>query len=79
MESEFILNDRIIWDSHFGYEIGYFIGDGKMMATYEVILVTGKVQGLVSHSVSEIHKYSEDLVSKLSEKYGYQKQFSEVF
>lgn len=79
MEITFKENEPIIWDSSFGYEIGYFIGNGKMMATYEVMLVTGKVQGLVSHSVSEIHKYSEDLVSKLFEKYGYQKQFSEVF
>jgi chemotaxis signal transduction protein len=79
MKTDFKLNDRIIWDSSFGYEIGYFIGDGKLMSTYEVMLVTGKVQGLVSHSISEIHKYSEDLIDALSKKYGYEKKFSETF
>lgn len=79
MEITFKENEPIIWDSHFGYEIGYFVGNGKLINTYEVELITGNIQGLVSHSISEIHKYSEHLIDSLSEKYGYQKRFSQVF
>jgi hypothetical protein len=76
---EFKKNDKIIWDSHFGYEIGYFIGEGVMYNTFEVDLITGVVHGSVSHSKSEIHPYSEELVEKLTNKYGYEKTFSKTF
>lgn len=67
--------DKIIWDSHFGYEIGYFVGEGKLMGTYEVNLVTGVVHGNVSHSTSEIHEYNESNVTEMVRKYGYRKNF----
>lgn len=72
-------NDRIIWDSGWGYEIGYFVGEGLLMYTYQVDMVTGVVQGLVAHPISEIKPYSKELVEELTKKYGYQKAFSEVF
>jgi hypothetical protein len=49
------------------------------MGTYEVELITGKVTGLVSHSINEIKKYSKELVEELTKKYGYQKSFSKTF
>lgn len=72
-------NDRIIWDSGFGYEIGYFKGDGIFDHTVKVDMVTGICTGHVSHSKHEIKPYSEELVQQLTERYGYEKSFSEDF
>ena len=71
--------DRIIWNSHFGYDIGYFIGEGVMYYTYSVEIVTGKYPGEMSLPVNEIHPYSDGLVDDLTKEYGYERRFSEVF
>lgn len=72
-------NDRIIWDSGHGYEIGYFKGEGVIYDSFLVDLVTGIAQGLCSFSKSEIKPYSNELISELTKKYGYEKKFSEIF
>jgi len=72
---EFSFNEQIIWDSHFGYEIGYFMGEGALYDTYAVQLVTGVVPETNCFSKTEIHKYSEELVAELNQKYGYAKRF----
>lgn len=71
--------DRIIWDSHFGYDIGYFIGNGNQYNTYRIDIITGRFPGEVCHSKDEIHLYSESLVAELTAKYGYEKSFAKDF
>ena len=71
--------DKIIWDSHFGYEIGYFGGVGKIYSSFECDMITGIVQGLNSYTETEIYPYSDELVLELTKKYGYEKSFSKVF
>lgn len=75
----FCKNERIVWDSGFGYEIGVFKGDGLLYGTYSIDISTGINIGLVSHSISKIHKYSNELIDELTKKYGYEKRFSETF
>ena len=73
--------DRIIWDSHFGYEIGYFIeeSDENMYNTYKVDIVTGIVTGECYYSKNEIHPYNSGKLAEMQNKYGYIKEFSEHF
>ena len=75
----FSFNEKVVWDSHFGYEIGYFLGEGNQYHTYLIDIRTGLIHEPCSHSKSEIHKYTNELIDKLTAKYGYEKRFSEVF
>lgn len=73
-------NDKIIWDSGFGYEIGYFLSEnGVMYNTYSVEIITGICTGEVSNSINEIKPYSKELIKELSKRYGYEKDWSDVF
>ena len=72
---EFSFNEKVVWDSNFGYEIGYFLDEGNQYHTYLIDMKTGLIHEPCSHSKSEIHKYSEELIDKLSKKYGYEKRF----
>lgn len=72
--------DKIIWDSGFGYEIGYYIEESKYQYyQHEVDLVTGNVQGIVAHPMRELRVYTPESIQELTAKYGYEKSFSEVF
>jgi hypothetical protein len=71
----FVVGQRVVWDSHFGYEIGYFLGEGLMMNTYLIDVCTGKITGNCSYSQNEVHKYSDELIDSLTKKYGYEKRF----
>lgn len=75
----FVVGERVVWDSHFGYEIGYFLGEGVVFNTYSIDVCTGVITGPCSHSQNEIHKYSDELINSLNKKYGYEKRFSEIF
>lgn len=76
----FSSGDRIVWDSGHGYDIGFFVSDkGVMYNTYLVDIITGLFTGEVSHSISQIKPYSKDLIKELSARYGYEKDWSEVF
>ena len=79
LATAFVKGDRVIWDSHFGYEIGYFIGEGNQYNTWLIDISTGICTGKCSHSKNEIHKYSDVLINELTEKYKYEKRFSDVF
>lgn len=75
---EFKKGDRVIWDSGFGYEIGYY------MAIYRDMYIIEYASGNAYHKngalpKSEIYPYSNELVKRLTKKYGYEKKFSEVF
>ncbi len=78
MESTcFNKGDKIIWDSHFGYELGYFVGTGSGYYTFEVDLVTGCSQGLVSFTETEIHQFTDENHAKMIKKYKQTKNFHE--
>lgn len=79
MSSKFAKGDRVIWDSGFGYEIGYFIGEGNQYETWLIELSTGLVSEPCSYRKSEVFKYSSELVNRLTNEYGYEKRFSELF
>lgn len=74
---EFKKGDKIIWDSRFGYDLGYFIGDTNenMYNTFGVDLVTGIVGGKLFVYESEVLPYNEDTIKEMSKKYGHTKQF----
>lgn len=76
---DFNFNDAVIWDSGFGYDIGYFLGDGNQYNTWLIDVRTGLIHEPCSHSKSEIFKYSDELIDSLSKKYGYEKRFSKEF
>ena len=78
-ELEFKANDRVIWNSGFGYEIGYFRGEGRSMGTYLIDTRTGIVIGENSYRKREIEPYSKERVKQLTNIYGYEKSFSEIF
>ena len=71
--------DKIIWDSGFGYEVGYFIEDGdkKMSNTYVIELVTGVEKGRTYRSKDEITIYTLENQSQMKSKYNYDRTFSE--
>lgn len=75
----FSFNEKVIWDSHFGYEIGYFLGEGNQYHTYLIDVRTGLIHEPTCYSKSEIHKYTNELIDKLTLKYGYEKRFSDIF
>ena len=70
--------DKIIWDSHFGYEIGYFIEESNDNMC-KVNIGTGIATGECLHSKNEIHPYNLDKLSEMQNKYNYTKEFSEYF
>ncbi len=72
---EFKFGDEVIWDSRSGYEIGCFLGEGNQYHTYLIDIKTGMFHKPCSYSKSGIYHYSEELIKKLSEKYGYEKRF----
>lgn len=75
----FKIHDRVVWDSHFGYEIGYFLGEGNSMDTYLIDIRTGLITEPCSHSRSEIYPYTDELIDELTKKYKYEKRFSNEF
>jgi hypothetical protein len=75
----FSFNEKVIWDSHFGYEIGYFLSEGHDDETYLIDTRTGVVHDPLCYSKKEIYKYTNELIDKLTAKYGYEKRFIDTF
>lgn len=71
----FQINERVIWNSSFGYEIGYFLGEGNQYHTYLIDEKSGLYPQLCSHSIDQIFKYSDEMVDVLTTTYGYEKRF----
>ena len=69
---------KIIWDSGFGYEIGYFIrvSDEIVCNTAIVELITGSQKGNTLRSKDSIYWYSEESLQKMYKKYKYWHNFS---
>lgn len=63
--------DKIIWDSGFGYEIGYFIknSDYNMYNTYRVNFISGNIRGISMRSKDKIFKYTSLKISEMKNKY----------
>jgi hypothetical protein len=74
----FKVNDRVIWDSGFGYEVGYFKGDGNYDG-WLLRLTTGIVTKECSYPESEVKPYSDELIEEMKKRYGYEKSFSKTF
>lgn len=76
----FSVGDKVIWDSHFGYDIATFIGEGSAYEHLKIELHSGKFRGTDTMvSKSELHHYSKELIAKMTAKYGYEKDWSDVF
>ena len=72
--------DKVIWDSHFGYDLAYFIGEGAAYEHWSIKLASGRCCGeraLVAKT--ELHPYSKELIAELTKKYGYEKDWSDIF
>ncbi|MEO6305570.1 MAG: hypothetical protein ABIP51_20570 [Bacteroidia bacterium] len=67
--------DKVIWDSNFDYDLGYYLGKGVTYNTFLIDKVTGIVKGPVSYSISQIKPYTEELHKELKEKYSSNKNF----
>jgi len=63
------VGDIIIWDSHFGYEIGIFIGDGVMYNTICFYVLTGRIRGKLSVADNEVIPFTRHNYYKVSKKY----------
>ena len=79
LATAFSFNEEVVYDSHLGYEIGYFLGEGHVYETYLIDVRSGLVHEPTCCPKSEIHKYTNELIDKLTKKYGYEKRFSDVF
>lgn len=71
--------EKIIWDSGFGYEIGFFIREANDIVQNTVIveLITGSQIGSALRSKDSIHLYCEETLEKMYKKYKYWHNFSE--
>ena len=69
------IGDKVIWNSNFGYEVGYFLGDSNAYFEYSVNIVSGRYKGIASVYQSSLKPYSEELIEELSKEYGYMKSF----
>jgi hypothetical protein len=80
--SKFKKGDRVIWNSCFGYDIGYFDRNGFAYDSESIALTlqTGSFAGSdILVAPFEVFPYSDELVDQLTKKYGYEKRFSETF
>lgn len=67
--------ERIIYDSGFGYEIGYFV---EYVANHVIVdLISGSVMGDCCFSESDIHHYTEEKFAEVVKKYKYEKSFND--
>lgn len=72
--------DKIIWDSYFGYDIGYFVEESDTQHdAYRCDMRTGVVIGLNTYPKSQVHPYTDEKLAEMKKKYGYTKEFSKIF
>ena len=68
----FLYRDPIIWDSGFGYEIGYYVGPSKITyAAQHVFLVTGTYSRGDFHTTGKILHNNHKNRMLMNIKYGY--------
>ena len=67
---QFKNGDPVIWDSGFGYELGFYIEEGDFMFnSYIIDIKTGNRKGNTMISKDDIRKWSQSLVEELSATY----------
>lgn len=69
----FNIDEIVIWDSGWGYDLVKFKGLSSSEYYYQVIDLTGQYANgyMSSLNKNEIKKYSEQLIQQLTDKYGY--------
>lgn len=73
------LGEEVIWESGFGYDIGYRI-KGSFDGIGEMIRITsGEHTGDICVLSVMVAPYSEASIDELTERYGYEKRFSRTF
>lgn len=68
------INEKVIYDSNFGYDLCILIGDGdyRLYNTFEVRMLTGKFQDKnMFFDKSKIKKYSLEENNRLAKKYNW--------
>lgn len=73
------INEPVIWDSGFGYELGYFLGKGSGYQTGKIDVITGITLGECSYPLIELKPYNDENLRQCFYKYGYEKQISKIF
>lgn len=70
-------NEPVIWDSGFGYDIGFFKGIfPNAMGYYSVYWMSGITKGRVGiAAMSQVIPYSIEALDERSKKYGYRHVF----
>lgn len=63
--TNFKFQDKVIWDSGFGYEIGYYLDKGYDENSYLIDQITGLIIEPCSYPIEECFKYSDELITKL--------------
>jgi len=64
--------DKIIWDSGFGYDLGYFVSEEDCIYNnVRCDMVTGVVHGVNSYRKSEVIPYTEEKHEEMNTKYSY--------
>lgn len=71
--------DKILWDSGFGYEIGYYIGESSVYFHVTVSLISNKYSenGDCCFVKTDIIPYTEEDSKRLSDEYGYEHRFED--
>lgn len=69
--------DKVIWNSGFGYEIGYFINesDENIFNTSKVNLITGIVIGECLRTKREVIPFTPEKLDEMVKLYGYTLNF----
>lgn len=64
--------DKVIWDSGFGYDLGYYIRkDDNIYNNVRCDMVTGIAQREISYSKTEVIPYTEEKHEEMKKKYRY--------
>lgn len=67
--------DKVILDSHFGYELGYYLKEGNLYHTYLIDIITGLIKAPVSYPIAQVFPYTEEFHTELKKKYHSNKNF----
>lgn len=67
--------NKVIWDSNFGYELGYYLGEGNQINTFLIDIKTGLIKAPVSYPIHQVKIYTKKLHNELKEKYNSNKNF----
>jgi hypothetical protein len=67
------MNDKIVWDTGYGYEIGTYKGLRGVMCVVEICTAFREQKITVLNQ--DVHPYTDEMIDKMAVKYGYKKTF----